>query len=334
MKNSHKTKIPKPSAMILFSVFIVVANVVAIYFFGIKNNSVQSCGGYSFINPRFACGYKNIVDKKGYVEFKFRLNNYIEDKKREGKAEIVGIWFRDLESGPTFGINDRADFIPASLLKLPLVVTFLNFAEDEPNILRHAIFYSKLDADVLNQTFLPTGGIKNGKDYTIDELIYNTMVYSDNYSYELLYEYLIKSFGYDILAQTYRDLGILDPKTDSNFSAVNVKGYGSIFRLLYNTSFLNKEMSEKLLSLMAQSDFRKGLTAGVPENIKIAHKFGERFLADGSKQLHDCGIIYYPDNPYQLCVMTKGTNFDDLADIISHISTMTYEEFNSRRLSD
>jgi len=27
-------------------------------------------------------------------------------------------------------------------------------------------------------------------------------------------------------------------------------------------------------------------------------------------QLHDCGIVYYPETPYLLCVMTKGWNFE------------------------
>jgi hypothetical protein len=86
-------------------------------------------------------------------------------------------------------------------------------------------------------------------------------------------------------------------------------------------------MSEKALSLLNKSDLKNGLAAGLPNNIIIADKFGERNnLDDGVKQLHDCGIIYYPDNLYYLCVMTKGSSFEDLEKILKNISAITYNE--------
>lgn len=215
---------PRMPVILLLAVIAVLAATNAFTFYIFKTKAVfsgDSCASnYSFINPRFACGHKNVIDKKGYSDLKFKLESYIEEKKSENKADVVAVWFRDLESGPTFGINDRMDFIPASLLKLPMALTYFQLAED---------------------------------------------------------------------------LGILEPGHDLNMASVNTKGYGSIFRMLYNISFLDKEMSEKLLSLLARSYFDDGLRAGVPERVVIAHKFGERYLPDGTKQLHDCGIVYYPD---------------------------------------
>ena len=71
---------------------------------------------------------------------------------------------------------------------------------------------------------------------------------------------------------------------------------------------------------LAQSDFNDGLRRGVPSSIAVAHKFGERFLESGERHLHDCGIIYHPTNPYLLCVMTRGTDFDALSALIGDIS--------------
>ena len=91
-------------------------------------------------------------------------------------------------------------------------------------------------------------------------------------------------------------------------------------------------MSEHALSLLAQSGYDVGIKAGVPKDVEVAHKFGERSGFEGDlKQLHDCGIIYYPENPYLLCVMTQGQNFDDLSATIGMISKMVYEEFDSRK---
>ena len=294
--------------------------------------SPESCGqSHSFINPRFMCGYKNIIDKKGYVEFRTNLKTYIEEKKNEGKADVVAVWFRDLEAGPTFGINERIDFIPASLLKIPLAITFFDMAESDPNVLEKTITYTGTKAEVPNQTFRPYNPLKNGESYTVDELINHAIKYSDNVAAQLLYEYLVPQEE-NSLSQTYRDLGILEPGTDFNKAIVTAKGYASIFRQLYNVSFLSQNMSEKLLKLLVNADFPDGIRAGVPKSIITAQKFGERYLDNGVKQLHDCGIIYYPGNPYELCIMTRGNDFNDLKEIIGEISKKVYEEVDSRKI--
>lgn len=94
---------------------------------------------------------------------------------------------------------------------------------------------------------------------------------------------------------------------------------------------MSLEHSEKVLSLLAQSEFDQGTASGVPKDVRVANKFGERFIGN-EKQLHDCGIVYFPQNPYLLCVMTRGKDFHELAGVISAISQMVYEEIDSRRL--
>jgi len=288
--------------------------------------------GHNFINPRFECGFKNIIDKREYSELKSQLRTYIEQKENEGTVSDVSIWFRDLEAGPTFGIDEREDFVPASLLKLPLVITFLEMAEDTPALLQQRITYGNIVAGP-SQVFAPGDPLQKGMTYTIDELITHTMVYSDNNAAQLLYEYLLRYYP-EALSDTYRDLGIIDPGTNLNMASVNTKEYGSIFRMLYNVSFLDVEMSEKLLALLVRSDFKDGIGRGIPGNLVLANKFGERSdLSDNQRQLHDCGIVYYPGNPYQLCVMTRGADFKNLQEIIAEISRMVYEEVDSRRIA-
>ena len=63
----------------------------------------------------------------------------------------------------------------------------------------------------------------------------------------------------------------------------------------------------------------------MPAKTEIAHKFGA-YARGASYEMHDCGIIYAGDNPYILCVMTRGSNFDDLSDAIGQISKTIYEE--------
>jgi hypothetical protein len=73
---------------------------------------------------------------------------------------------------------------------------------------------------------------------------------------------------------------------------------------------------------------RKGLPPGIP----VADKFGEWAPGGDSdiRQLHDCGIIYYPGNPYLLCVMSRGLSYDDLSGVIGDVSRVTFNEVNRR----
>ena len=124
----------------------------------------------------------------------------------------------------------------------------------------------------------------------------------------------------------------LDDTTNDFQQSISVRGFSSLFRLLFNSSYLSSEYSNEVLNILSQSTFDKGLEAGLPKGIKVTNKFGERDLPDGTAELHDCGIIYYPKNPYLLCVMTSGKDDDKLASIISQISKMVYDEVNSREI--
>ena len=107
--------------------------------------------------------------------------------------------------------------------------------------------------------------------------------------------------------------------------------YSVFFRVLYNATYLSINHSELALKILGDTKFAEGLRAGVPEHVAIAHKFGYRRM-DGalrdtpSSQLHDCGIVYYPNKPYFICVMTKGNNINDLKAFIGEVSEAVYRD--------
>lgn len=288
---------------------------------------------FKFINKDLACEDSFIVKKYGYSELKARLNDFIQEEVNKRELIHASIYFRDLISGPTLGLNEHTEFAPASLLKLPLMLTYLSLAEDNPKLLEKYLTFHKKKEFLLDQNIVPKNTIEENTPYTINELLRYAIVDSDNSAYFVLLQYLAQSYPNESpLLDTFKDLGIIDP-ADPFSETITVKSYASIFVQLYNATFLReKESSEKALALLAHTDFEEGMVAGIPHTIKVAHKFGERVLQDGPKQLHDCGIVYYPGNPYLLCVMTRGNDFDKLPGFISAISKMVYEEFDSRRL--
>ena len=95
---------------------------------------------------------------------------------------------------------------------------------------------------------------------------------------------------------------------------------------MYNASYLSKDLSEYALNILAHTAYNNGIVKGLPGDVPVAHKFGERtVIQDRSRQLHDCGIVYLNHHTYLLCIMTRGTDYDQLSEIISRISNIIYE---------
>ena len=111
--------------------------------------------------------------------------------------------------------------------------------------------------------------------------------------------------------------------------ATNAKTYASIFRILFNSNFLGRGMSEYALELLTRSYFQAGIRRFIPEEVIIASKFGfndDHGDQPHSAELHECGIIYQPDAPYVLCVMTKSGQGDpeEMAEVIANVSRIVW----------
>jgi beta-lactamase class A len=178
------------------------------------------------------------------------------------------------------------------------------------------------------QIVQPTQEMEPGKSYLVNDLIDRMITQSDNNASDLLMANIdIKS-----LDQTFEDIGLKSIDYSQQEDYMTVKDYAAFFRTLYNASYLDRDMSEKALALLAHTQFNQGLAAGLPQGTAIAHKFGEKhYLINNLIQLHDCGIIYLPDHPYILCVMSRGNSLGSLENIIGQISQKTYQAITAWR---
>ena len=323
-------------------IFTTGVGVILIFVLGVsagivfvKKTPASSCQtSFTFLNPKLDCAEKYPIEKHEYGEFRNSLNLYIQSQREAGKITAVSVYFRDLYNGPTFGIEEMTNFSPSTLLKIPLVLTYFRLAEDEPEILQKELVYKRQGKTIedMGQFYIPKETVEENKPYRIDDLLKRLIVFSDNNAYDVLFTYLTQTKGSDIVLETYRELGLIYPEHTLE-NTLTVKSYASMFRLLYQASYLSPQSSEKALSILTESDFKAGIVAGVPKDIKVAHKFGERVdLSSDLRQLHDCGIVYFPDNPYLLCIMTRGKDFQQLASVIGAISQMIYEEVDSRKI--
>lgn len=279
-------------------------------------------GGYRYINPLLECDNFVQSNLKNISGLEDKLNAYIQQVTAEKKAVHVSIYFRDLNSGPWMGINEKDNYSPASLLKVPILIAALKKAETEPGFLVKKIKFEKY-VDEISQNITDNKLIKLGNTYTIEELLFNMIAHSDNEAKDLI----IANIGNELFGKVMTDIGININGIGPGDDFITVKDYSSFFRLLYNATYLNKPMSEKALEILSKTSFETGMVAGVPKGTVVAHKFGERAFGDSNvKQLHDCGIVYAPNTPYLLCVMTRGDDFSKLGTVIAGISDIVYKE--------
>lgn len=276
--------------------------------------------GFKYISPLLY--YETPLDENSdfMKNLRGQLQNYITESQNASLAKNVSVYFNLPETSSWTVINDSEKYTPASLLKVPTMIIYYNQTRNDPNILSAKL---KFNGGTRNdmENIKPTEDLEKGKSYTIDDLINRMIVDSDNNAKDLLTANINPEEFYGIFDEI--GIGRLDYQQTENF--MTVKKYASFFRILYNSSYLNRKMSERALELLTKVKFDKGIVAGVGQNIKVAHKFGERSYGNtDEKQLHDCGIIYFPNHPYLLCVMTRGNSFENLQKVIATISSKTY----------
>lgn len=335
---SKKLKNPK----IINSLFVAVGLGVGFFlakFYFIKPTSpsqqiitVRQTGPFKFINPLLLV---DISDTKDFIELKSfgnKINDLVNKKKSENKAVDIGVYFRDYNTGHWTGVNENNKFYPASLMKLPLMVAYFKQAMEDPSILNKKLLYDGKSDLNKREITKPENPIKPEQSYSVKDLIKAMIIGSDNNATNLLSQ----NIDHHSFNEIYTDLSqaIPDSAQLGNADYLSPKQYSTYLRVLRNSTYLSREYSEEALNIMSQAEFKKGISAGLPEGTLVAHKFGE-FIASDSitgqtyNELHDCGIVYIPQNNYLLCIMTKGLNRQDLEQNLNDISALVYNEVTS-----
>lgn len=274
--------------------------------------------GYKFISPLLDYQSLQETQRGQLVDLKTQIEEYIEEQTNAGNISHASVYIRELNNGPWLGIKEKQGFSPASLLKVPILISVLKQAENNPDLLNQKIKNVPIN-DGITQDVVPSVPLKEGQEYTVWELIEHMILYSDNRAKNLLLVSL-KNPDFD---RVFKDLGIQTPSLDRPEDFMSVRDYASFFRILYNASYLNKTMSNKALELLSKVEFKDGIVSGLPPGTVVSHKFGERMIGE-VKQLHDCGIVYYVNNPVVLCVMTRGNEWKDLSDTIREITSISH----------
>lgn len=312
-----------------FYLFIVIAFILGTisgFFVGnyryIPTGTIKElrAGGYQLINPLYDTEPEANAQEFSGIEKK--VIDYVNNTISTEGVDRVSVYFKDLNNGPWFGVNYKANFSPASLLKVPIMIAYFKKAEKTPSILQKKIKLEQYIYKDVSPITKPTNPIMIGNEYTLEELIERMIIESDNNALGLLK----KNISQEDIDKVSRDLGVPTSRSLNDF--MSVKDYSSFFKVLYNDSYLDTKYSEKALSILTRTEFKKGIQNPLPSNIVVADKFGERYIEGNTKyQLHNCGIVYYPNRPYLLCIMSEGKNYSLLEKTIQEISKTVYEDY-------
>ncbi|HYA85583.1 MAG TPA: serine hydrolase [Nitrospirota bacterium] len=265
--------------------------------------------------------------------FKYKVNALIEDTLKRGDAVAVSVYFRDLNNGNRFAIKGRDKFSPKSLLKVPLMIAYFKWAESNPLVLRKTLTMTGTGQEPVQRQSDHEEKLEPGKAYTVNDLIFRMIAHDDTDAYALLYANLPASRLEKIFSDLYVEY---DPNKQED--SISLNAFSGFFRVLYNASYLTEDMSEKALRYLSKSSFRSGMVAGIPPNVDISSKHGERRVSavttegDGKElsQLHEFGIIYHPNRPFILGVMVRGEDFDRLTKTVRDITRLVYEEVDKQ----
>ena len=286
----------------------------------------QSSDDYQFIDPLLACDIGAEDTFPELASSRAAVGAIIDQAKRDGRADSVSVYMRRLKSARWFEINGSNTYTPASLFKVFVLMAYYKEADDsgDPGLLQHTVTFEGNSTTTTDITGKKIPHLVAGQGYTIARLINQMIVYSDNDAATTL----INNFDPKTWAAfnaLFSDLKIPSPeKQESALLPMTVEQYAMVFRVLFGATYLSRQYSEDALNLLSQTTYTDGIATGVGQGVAVSHKYGDAI--DPSVQLHDCGVVYYPDHPYLLCVMTSGKDFASLQGVIQEISKSVYED--------
>lgn len=252
-------------------------------------------------------------------------------------ADVVGVYFYDLDTGDSLLLNADARMHAASTMKVPVMIQLFRDAEAgarlDDSVVVTNTFHSivddspyQLSASDDSDTLL-YGRV--GQHETVRALIERMITMSSNLATNILIEFgeaqrvqqTMRELGADSIAVLR---GVEDMKAyEAGLSnTTTARDLGVIFKAIAQDSAASPASCDSMIAILSRQEFNEGIPAGVPEGTRVAHKTG---WITGIR--HDGGIVY-PDHgePYVLVVLTRGIDDPAVADkLIADISRSVYQ---------
>jgi beta-lactamase class A len=312
----------KKNVWFVLLLLIVSAFSVLITFLVIRQtnfNAVkQDLKKYHLIDPS-----RSVVDQENFLSSIEPVRKQMKElvAKYEKEGDSIGVYLEFLNTGANISINQDTRFWPASLSKMPTVMIVMKRIEDGKwKLSNQLVLFEEDKDDRFGDLYKQPVGTK----FTIEELIKQVLINSDNTAHKILIRNL-NSGEYD---EMFAALG-MEELFNKDYD-ITAKEYSRIFRSLYTASYLNRENSQKILTWLSESNFNEFLGSGIDEKTVFSHKIGEEYK---KVVFLDSGIVYVPGKPYLITAMVKVKDGGDVAHaqgIMKELSKSAYDYFSSK----
>lgn len=258
-------------------------------------------------------------EAEALMPLKLNVTSFIDNEINAGRVINASVYMRRLSDDGWVNINPEHTYHPASLLKVPQLITYLKMAENVPGLLETRYVFNPPIGEMPVQ-YYSAKTLQPGHKYSIKELFHYMIVYSDNYANLEL----VSRMDMNVFNKTFKDLKLTPPDLmDQNYT-ISTRDYSKFLETLYNAAYLSMQASEYATELLVEATFKDGILKKIPRTVPVAHKMGE--WGDGNTvELHDCGIVYIEGNPYIITIMTKGKDMKMLSEAIGNISKIVFD---------
>ncbi len=243
------------------------------------------------------------------------LKKQIEEFVAQRPGNSYGIYFQDLGSGKSFGINENNPMTAASTVKMPFSLYLSTLAAEK-----------KIDWDtrLTYQQFTDYEGgngvlryyAKEGDRYSVRALNTLSLTISDNIAFRML----ARSLGRENFINFMKGLG---GKTvyPGGRNLTTARDMGLYVQEILDFARRRPVEGNRLLDDLSHSIYHVGLPGLLPENVMVAHKEGD--LDEGVAD--DAGVVFC-SRPYILVVLSSGVkDLDEGFRDIARISKLAYD---------
>lgn len=277
------------------------------------NYKLSRITGYEFTRPLLSA--EPYCESAVFAAFKPVLDNLVDSLRDVGALTSASVYLREFDHGQWLSYDENEQYHPASLMKVPLMLSVLRIAESTPGLLTQKIKAPLPAPGSIATQFYQFPTIEPGKEYTLHELLYYTIANSDNHAAWILGA----SLPPKTTEKLFADLGLDEPTTDKENFTMTAAEVSVFFKAIFNSSYLSPEYSDYAARLLNNCAFGMGFKKGFPAGTPMWHKFGERRSETNEHELHESGIVYIRDIPFLITILTKGRNTERQAESIASL---------------
>ncbi len=235
-------------------------------------------------------------------------------KVTENKKGFYSVYYKDLTTGQSAGIDEHQIHIAASVNKVP-VVAALYYLDSKGKIdIDDRLTIQKKDIQDYG-----TGSIryqKPGQTYSLRNLAKLALKQSDNTAAHVI----SVRIGEDKIQELIDSWEM--SQTDMKNNKSTVFDMEILFEKIYKGEIANPANTKEFLEFMRNTDFEDRIPKYLSKETSVYHKTG-----DGEGFIHDVGLIKYGSSVYYLGVMTSDIGEEETStkDTIGKVSKTIFE---------